>query len=334
MTAYEQELSSYNDQVAAAAVGSGVAIQGQNPDINRRVERDELRKGALRLLTDSFAAIQVGGQWRLNEQFDAMQDNQGVYHYPEFDVAESLTEGKIIQFFEQAFEWQNITYRFYPYFWGRKGKWKDTVLQNDVDPLFADFLRAGAARIVVPVRPAYADAVCYFLNTNIIWNGGDVPNIDDPLYISIADELKEDASGDIPQGLDYCSVDGTLPCLVDQWTVKLPTTLVYLQRDSSLPTFPIPGGHDQDSDLLPTELAGKLDEMAKQSGEKLDWRASVVDLMKLLGRDSSLAARQALAKKLGCPKELQTDNEGMNIWLHSKLLDLLKKNNGKLPPTV
>ena len=71
------------------------------------------------MLTNDFAATRVGGAWRYDEKFDAMQAN-GSSGWPEFNVAEALTEGRIIQFFEQAFEWNNVTYLFYPYFWGRE----------------------------------------------------------------------------------------------------------------------------------------------------------------------------------------------------------------------
>ncbi len=239
MNAYELALADYNDEVASAEIAEGVDIQGRNPDINRKIESDELKKGALRLLTDDYARTRVDGHWRFHEKFNAMHP-AGAYGFPEFDVDEALVEGQIIQFFEQAFEWSNMTYRFYPYFWGRKDQWRQTVLVDDTDPLFTDFLRAGAARVVIPVHPAYAEAMLHYLYTNEIWNGDSPPTLDDPLYISIVDEIKSDTGADIRRPLPSCEDESEYPCMIDEWTVKVPTSLVYLQQDPSLPGFPSP----------------------------------------------------------------------------------------------
>ncbi|MFZ3065959.1 MAG: hypothetical protein WA277_11835 [Nitrospirota bacterium] len=236
MNAYERALADYNEQVAAAQIQGGVQIEGRNPELNRKIERDELKKGALRLLTDNFAQTRVSGAWRFNEMFNAMQAN-GQFGYPEFNTNEAIVEGRMIQFFEQALEWNNMTYRFYPYSWGRKSGWKDIFPLTDTDPQFTDFVRAGAARVIVPAHPAYTDTVLHFMATNEIWNGGNPPTLYDPLYISIVDELKSDAGGDIDANLPACAPDSEYPCLADEWEVKLPTTLVYLQEDAQLPDY-------------------------------------------------------------------------------------------------
>jgi len=176
--------------------------------------------------------------WRVDEAFDATSDF-GDYGYPEVDDEEALVEGRIIQFFEQAFEWTNVTYRFYPYMWGRKENWRDIFPVSDTDPQFTDFLRAGAARVVVPAHPAYAEPILHYMATSEIWNGGSPPTLNDPLYVSIVDELKADAGGDVDDDLAACSLNQGYPCLADEWEVKLPTTLVYLQPDDKLPDFTV-----------------------------------------------------------------------------------------------
>lgn len=236
MSAYERALADYNEQVAAAQIQAGVEIQGRNPELNRKIEKDELKKGVLKLLTNNFAQTRVSGAWRFNEMFNAMQSN-GQFGYPEFNINEALVEGRIVQFFEQAFEWNNVTYRFYPYSWGRKSGWKDIFPLTDTDPQFTDFLRAGSARVIVPAHPAYTESVLHYMATNEIWNGGNPPTLYDPLYISIVDELKSDAGGDLDAELSACEPSFGYPCLADEWEVKLPTTLVYLQEDANLPDF-------------------------------------------------------------------------------------------------
>jgi hypothetical protein len=213
--AYQALKATYDQQIAAQQTQQGVVIHGQNPLINRQIEKMELKKGSVKLLMDT---------WRFGT-FGAMKQNKD--NPPDFDIHLAVAEGKTVQFFEQAFEWQNITYLFYPYIWGRQSQWLDKINNYDEDPLFTQFLQAGSSRVVVPVHPGYKDAVLYFLENNgAIWNGGDPPRLNDPLYISLAEELRDatdDLQNAIPEG--------------DSWQVILPTTLVYLQKDSALPTY-------------------------------------------------------------------------------------------------
>jgi hypothetical protein len=73
-----------------------------------------------------------------------------------------------------------------------------------------------------------------------------------------------------------------------------------------------------------------VSEMAAQKKEKLDWRKSIVDLMKVLDLDSSLKARQALAKELNYTGDMN-DSAKMNIWLHKQVMNKLAANGGKVP---
>ncbi|HEY5020633.1 MAG: DUF3597 domain-containing protein [Bradyrhizobium sp.] len=72
---------------------------------------------------------------------------------------------------------------------------------------------------------------------------------------------------------------------------------------------------------------------AAKKGEKLEWRTSIVDLMKALDIDSSLGARKELAKELGYSGDTN-DSATMNIWLHKQVMAKLAANGGKLPPEI
>ena len=72
---------------------------------------------------------------------------------------------------------------------------------------------------------------------------------------------------------------------------------------------------------------------AAHKGEKLEWRTSIVDLMKALDIDSSLAARKELAKELGSAGDTN-DSASMNVWLHKQVMSKLAANGGKLPPEI
>lgn len=78
------------------------------------------------------------------------------------------------------------------------------------------------------------------------------------------------------------------------------------------------------------DVTAYLDDLASKSQEKLDWKVSIVDLMKLVGMDSSLAARKKLAGELSYAGDT-SDSAKMNIWLHKQVLQKIAKNGGKLP---
>jgi hypothetical protein len=78
------------------------------------------------------------------------------------------------------------------------------------------------------------------------------------------------------------------------------------------------------------DVTAVLDGLAAKNSEKLDWRHSIVDLMKLVGMDSSLNARKQLASELHYSAD-QNDSASMNIWLHKEVIRRLAENGGKVP---
>ena len=89
--------------------------------------------------------------------------------YPEIDFAKLEQDCPIIQFFEQVFEWEYVSYLFYHRMWARKCKWPELIDEDSGDPLFDKFLTAGAARVQVPIRNGMEDYFAWFLKTGQIW---------------------------------------------------------------------------------------------------------------------------------------------------------------------
>ena len=184
MNAYNDLKNSYNQAVKEARLNaSDGTVSGTNPENNRITEQTELKKHCISLLT--------GQRFDL---FDAMNRNVAPFGYPEIDFAEAKAEGEYIRVFEQSFEWNNMVYVFYPYFWGKKDDWVTVAQLTDNDPLFGQFLRAGAARVQVPVRVGFEASILTYLSIAEQWpgevtlvnpDGGDA----DP-QLSIIDELK------------------------------------------------------------------------------------------------------------------------------------------------
>lgn len=217
--AYELRLREREEALALAENAAGaVSGAGQNPSVNRSTERDELKRACISLL----------GAQRY-EHFDATRTLPGsaTPSYPEIDFAEATAEGAYVRFFEQAFEWEQMTYLLYPYYWSRKPHWLDRLLDRDVDPLFAEFLKAGSARTLVPVRPGFESAVIHFLETGRVWSGSDdPPPVGSSLYLAMVDEIRARTSagaGGLPVGAP--------------WEVRVPTELTWLRSAETLPVW-------------------------------------------------------------------------------------------------
>ncbi|TWI58623.1 uncharacterized protein DUF3597 [Pseudomonas duriflava] len=99
---------------------------------------------------------------------------------------------------------------------------------------------------------------------------------------------------------------------------------------ASTPTAPDTGAAAPQA-MSQVDVAAKLDSLAASHAEKLNWKSSIVDLLKLLDMDSSLSARQALAKELNCPSDKMDDSAQMNMWLHKAVLQKLSENGGNVP---
>jgi hypothetical protein len=80
------------------------------------------------------------------------------------------------------------------------------------------------------------------------------------------------------------------------------------------------------------DVVRHLEQLSKDTD--LDWKISIVDLLKLLKIDSSHEARNELAKELGCPADLMSDSAKMNTWLHKSVLRKIAENGGNIPPSL
>lgn len=201
MNAYNDQKSRYENAMETARIRAGYSlISGTNPFMNRDCEKTELKKGCITLLTaQNF------------DTFDAMRRNVAPHGYPEIALADAKAEGRYIQFFENAFEWKNMTYVFYPYFWGKKDDWVTISQISDNDPLFTRFLQAGAGRVQVPIRPGFETSLLHYLESGTTWFGeGTLVNVEDgianPLHLSVLDELKEQLGNQNIEGVGRLTV--------------------------------------------------------------------------------------------------------------------------------
>ena len=110
---------------------------------------------------------------------------------------------------------------------------------------------------------------------------------------------------------------------------KSPAQAAPLPTPAPTPAAPQPGA--QSKAMAAVDVVAKLEGLAASHKEKLNWKTSIVDLLKLLGLDSSLTARKELANELGCPAQKMADSAQMNMWLHKTVLQKLAENGGNIP---
>jgi hypothetical protein len=202
IVSYELRLQEYKDRLAELEAKKAGLIK-DNPAYFRDIEKIVLKKNCLSYLIghSKMGKSMVSGSEvqdyivKINEELDQYSTS--------------------VKFFEQAFEWEIMSYVFYPFYWAGTEKWTKLYNLNSDDSLFKSFLQSGMARVIVTVRPGFEEAVMHYVQTGLIWDGGEVPVVGDELYLSIIEELK------VPE----YTVD-------DIWETKIPTTLSIIQSNS------------------------------------------------------------------------------------------------------
>lgn len=220
LEAYQIQRANYEEKMASRET-DGISIEGRNPLENRRIERDELKRGAISIIT--------------KQQFASFNAYKTAVPVPSMDFVQAKTEGRYARFFEQAFEWENMTYELLPYYWANKKRWTETLLIEDPDPEHKAFLRSGFARLRVPVTPEFEAAVFHYLDTRKIWTEADVPKITNEKHLPFLEELAKRREEEAPV---------TEVPVGEPFQFTLPTTLVRVQDGDPLPEWTqSPDGH-------------------------------------------------------------------------------------------
>ncbi|WP_417784928.1 hypothetical protein [Tenacibaculum sp.] len=211
MDAYNERLLEYNEFVQSQVVDKEPNEKKKelSSQINRSIEKRELKRIAIDLITKPYKVETTGDHYKANSSKELKEEIK--------EKEKFQKHAETVKFFEQAFDWEIMAYTFYPYFYGNKDNWDANFEYNEgSDPVFQAFLQSGMARSVVPVRPGFEEAVNWYMKTGEVWNGqGMVTDMDDDLYVSVAEEMQT-IEGE---------VEGT-------WETRVPTTLTVLQADS------------------------------------------------------------------------------------------------------
>jgi hypothetical protein len=200
IAAYQDCLADYNQKVADLNTATEQVLSA-NPLFYRQIENTSLRKNCISYLMghENMGLDMLNGR-----------DDLGVTAKYNESTLESYAAK--VKFMEQAFEWELMSYNFYPFYWAKKSQWQQMYVTDNQDALFRSFLQSGMARVILTVRPGFEEAVNWYMSTGQIWNGGKAPVLNDTLFLSIVDEL-QDIGGFVE----------------DTWESRVPTTLTVIQ---------------------------------------------------------------------------------------------------------
>ena len=204
---YTVQLEKYYEQLASIKA-EGTKLLDSNPLFYRETEQLILRKNCISYLIDNTNST---SSRRLGIE---MYNDNATFENHQVTISQAMDDyTSFAKFMEQAFEWNLMSYNFYPFYWGNNVEWKDLYQFETNDPTYRSFMQAGMARVVVTVKPGFESAVMHYMAFGQIWNGGQTPILGNPLYLSIIDELKEQ---------EYF--------IEDIWETVVPTNLVALQE--------------------------------------------------------------------------------------------------------
>ncbi|MEG4940721.1 hypothetical protein [Microcoleus sp. F4-D5] len=201
---YRQQKAEYYERAGVEKTEIG----SHNPLENRQIENNELKKGCTKQLLQQH--LQLVGTSENN----------------------AIAQLRYIQFFEQAFEWDEMTYQFSPPLQEQVSPEEFTVTAlnyySGTDSIFTNFLQAESARVLLPVRPNYTMLVLYYLSSGMIWSGENSLTPTNEKYVSVVNELKT-----LPK------LDCECKYVSKPWEITIPTSMIMLQDSSKLPQFPV-----------------------------------------------------------------------------------------------
>jgi len=204
MRAYQERLAAYNLRVEGGPQGRAAT---RSPLANRQIEQRELRNACLRLLLERMLTL-------------TGMDSQGSTSSPPSEFA--VYEPRYLQFFDEVLEWNEMVYSFYasPGLGGGSGGGVELgSLAADDDALFASFLQADQARVLLPVQPAHVMAFLYFYSSGMLWASGDRLAPANPVDVALVNDLKQAG----PQRQPIRPIG---PC----WEVLVPTAMQVLDE--------------------------------------------------------------------------------------------------------
>lgn len=227
-TAYQKKLDEYNEELKLQqAALQTEADQEKSEDysnsaINRLIEERELKRASIEMMSKPYCydmGLSFNNCKTYTCKSPCTDDEEISTNIPEIIQNQALENyASFIKFFETAFQWEILSYIFYPYYYNEKCRWYELLQTKNADPIFEAFLQSGMAKILVPIRPQFEKAVLWYLETGEISPECDVvPETADNRYESLLKDLGNQ---------DDVTVEGT-------WKTRIPSTLTIIQAEST-----------------------------------------------------------------------------------------------------
>ena len=224
--AYQQKLDEYNDLLAiqqAAAAAEAAQAESENYSneaANRLIEERELKRSCIEMLGRPYCH-ELGKSFHTCKSYrcNTCEKETVEANIPEIEQSESLDRyAEMVRFFETAFQWELMSYTFYPYYYNPQCIWYELIQTKSDDPIFEAFLQSGMAKVLVPVRPQFENAVLWYLDSGEIYLGGSITSeTEDDHNLSLIDEQHRPEEGEVE----------------DTWLTQIPSTLTIIQARSA-----------------------------------------------------------------------------------------------------
>ncbi len=215
--AYQARVREYEEQKTLIELkAKNLKLDQLQSTTFEQIEHNELKRGTIELLSgESLGLINP-----LN--ISSNSTTLPSIHKPN---ADRLSE--LVLFFEQVFEWTNIQYSLYPYFWGHRSRWVEKLAADVSDSNHKAFLQAGSAHVIVPVKPGSELEVLYYVNYGRVWRGSGSVVFHQGISTIYHDILQEFQN--------HNPLDATDESVGDAWQVTVPTSLIMIQAGDDLP---------------------------------------------------------------------------------------------------
>lgn len=226
-TAYQKKLDEYNEELKLQqAALQAEADQKKSEDysnsaINRLIEERELKRASIEMMSKPYC-YDMGLNFTTCKTYTCKsqcEEEELKANIPEVIQNQTLENyASFIKFFETAFQWEILSYIFYPYYYNEKCRWYELLQTKNADPIFEAFLQSGMAKILVPIRPQFEKSVLWYMETGEISPECDVvPETADSRYESLLKDLGNQ---------DEVTVEGT-------WKTRIPSILTIIQAESA-----------------------------------------------------------------------------------------------------
>lgn len=225
-SAYQNKLDEYNEEIKQkeaekqAKADQEKSENYSNEAVNRLIEERELKRSCVEMMSKPYC-YEFGKRFYECKKYTCTtcEEDELEAITPEIVQNKELEKySEFIKFFETAFEWEILSYEFFPYYYNEKCAWYELLQTNSSDPIFEAFLQSGMAKVLVPVRPQFERAVLWYMETGEIYPNTDlIPESIDDRYESLLKELGEQ---------DEVTVEG-------KWQTRVPSTLTIIQEKST-----------------------------------------------------------------------------------------------------